>query len=258
MRLEGKVAIVTGGASGLGRGIVRRYADEGAHLVIADMDLEGARSVAAELSAKGTKVLAHKTDVSDEASVAALVQAALSEFGHIDILVNNAGVNTLREFLDLPVAEWDQILNVNLRGPFLCAQAVGRHMAERKSGAIINVTSIEADFGSYNRAHYVASKGGLKTLTKAMAIGLAPYNVRVNALAPGGFNTEIFDKAFPDPVTKAAFIADFVKKIPMKRLGEPSELAGGAVFLASDDASYMTGETLGINGGASAPVPSDP
>lgn len=258
MRLEGKVAIVTGGASGLGRGIVRRYAEEGANLVIADMDVDGANAVAAELSKHGGKIVVQKTDVSDEASVAELVRVTVAAFGRIDVLVNNAGINTLREFLDLPPAEWDQIMAVNLRGPFLCSQAVAKHMAERKEGSIINITSIEADFGSYNRAHYVASKAGLKTLTKAMAISLAPYNIRVNAVAPGGFNTEIFEKAFPDPQVRADFIKAFVQKIPMKRLGEPRELAGAAVFLASEDASYMTGATIDVNGGASAPVPSDP
>jgi NAD(P)-dependent dehydrogenase (short-subunit alcohol dehydrogenase family) len=149
-------------------------------------------------------------------------------------------------------------MDVNLKGPFLCGQVIGRHMAQRKSGAIINISSIEADFGSHNRAHYVASKGGLRTLTKAMALSLAPYNVRVNAIAPGGFFTEIFDKSFPNIEARDAFIKDFVKKIPMKRLGAPAEITGAAVFLASDDASYMTAGTIDINGGASAPVPSDP
>jgi NAD(P)-dependent dehydrogenase (short-subunit alcohol dehydrogenase family) len=258
MRLEGKVAIVTGGASGLGRGIVTRYAEEGVSVVIADMDIAGATAIADALTKKGQQVFAHNTDVTSEASIKDLVDTTIAKFGKIDILVNNAGINTLRDFLDLPVAEWDMIMGVNLRGPFLCGQAVGRHMADRKEGTIINITSIESEFGSINRAHYVATKAGLKALTKAMALSLAPYNIRVNAIAPGGFNTEIFEKAFPDPAVRKAFIADFVKKIPMKRLGEPRELAGAAVFLASEDATYMTGSTIDINGGASAPVPSDP
>ncbi|MBO9376683.1 glucose 1-dehydrogenase [Sphingomonas histidinilytica] len=258
MRLKGKVAIVTGAASGLGKAIARRYAEEGVDLVLADMNIELARAVADELSAAGSRAVAQQTDVASEESVRQMVDAALAAFGRIDILVNNAGLSTLRLFLDLPVAEWDHVMGVNLRGPFLCSQMVGRHMAERRDGTIINVTSIEQDFGSHNRAHYVSSKGGLKTLTKAMALSFAPYGVRVNAIAPGGFNTEILEKTFPDVAVREAFVADFVKKIPMKRLGEPREIAGAAVFLASEDASYMTGSVIDVNGGASSPVPSDP
>ena len=258
MKLEGKVAIITGGASGLGKAIAKRYAEEGVNLLIADMDLDAAHGVAESLSSLGRKIVVQETDVASEESVQAMTDMALAEFGKIDILVNNAGISTLGLFLDLPVAEWDRVMAVNLRGPFLCGQAVGRHMAERKSGSIINISSIEQDFGSHNRAHYVSSKGGLKTLTKAMALSFAPYNVRVNALAPGGFNTEILVRVFPDPEVREAFLADFVKKIPMKRLGDPSEIGGAAVFLASDESSYVTASVIDINGGASAPVPSDP
>jgi 3-oxoacyl-[acyl-carrier protein] reductase len=249
---------VTGGASGLGRAIVTRYAREGANVLIADMDIDGAQKVADDLSNSPGKIVAHQTDVASEASVGEMVQVALAAFGTVDILVNNAGIGTLRAFLDLPVAEWDLVLAVNLKGPFLCSQAVGRHMAERKSGTIINVSSIESDFGSYNRAHYVASKAGLKNLTRSMALSLAPYNIRVNAIAPGGIRTEIYEKTMPDPKLLADFIEKFVQRIPMKRLGDPSEIGGAAVFLATDDASYITGSTIDVNGGAGAPVPSDP
>lgn len=258
MRLAGKTAIVTGAASGLGRAIAQRYASEGVSLMIADVDIDGARSVTDALSQNGIRAIAQHTDVSDEGSVNEMTRVALEHFGHVDILVNNAAVNTLRPFLELPVAEWDLVLRVNLRGPFLCSQSVGRHMAERKSGSIINISSVEQDFGSYNRAHYVASKGGLKTLTKAMAISFAPFNVRVNAIAPGGIFTEIYHKAMPDPQVLKDFLVLFEKKIPMGRLGEPKEIAGAAVFLASEDASYITASTIEVNGGASAPVPSDP
>lgn len=258
MRLEGKTAIVTGAASGLGRAIAKRYASEGANVVIADLDIAGAIAVAEELNGGGGKAIAQLTDVSSEASVDELAKIALSTFGNVDILVNNAAINTLRDFLDLPVREWDLIIDVNLKGPFLCSQTIGRHMAERRSGSIINISSVEQDFGSYNRAHYVASKGGLKTLTKAMAISFAPFNVRVNAIAPGGIRTEIYEKAMPDPQVLADFIKAFEKKIPMGRLGRPDEISGAAVFLASDDATYITAGTIEVNGGASAPVPSDP
>lgn len=258
MRLEGKSAIVTGGASGLGKAIARRYVEEGANVLIADMDVELAQTLANELSQSQRKVIVQRTDVADEQSVREMVDRALAEFGKIDILINNAGISTLRLFLELPVEEWDRVIAVNLRGPFLCGQAVGKHMAERKSGSIINISSIEQDFGSHNRAHYVSSKGAVKTLTKAMALSFAPHNVRVNAIAPGGFNTEILEKTFPDVSVREEFLAHFVKKIPMKRLGDPSEISGAAVFLATDDASYVTGSILDVNGGASAPVPSDP
>lgn len=258
MRLEGKIAIVTGGASGLGKAIARRFAKEGASLLIADMDIDGAKLIADELSRSGNKVIVKRTDVASEESVREMVDAALAAFDRIDILVSNAGISTLCDFLELPVADWDRVIAVNLRGAFLCGQAVGKHMAGRKSGAIINISSIEQDFGSHNRAHYVASKAGIRALTQAMALSLAPHNIRVNAVAPGGFNTEIFEKAFPDVAVREAFIADFVKKIPMKRLGDPSEITGAAVYLASDDSTYVTGSVVHVNGGASAPVPSDP
>jgi NAD(P)-dependent dehydrogenase (short-subunit alcohol dehydrogenase family) len=258
MRLKGKVAIITGGASGLGKAIARRYAEEGANLLIADMDVDNANILAKDLSQLGTKIVVQQTDVANEESVAEMVSKALAEFGTIDILVNNAGISTLRPFLELPVAEWDRIMAVNLRGPFLCGQAVGKHMAEKMSGSIINISSIEQDFGSHNRAHYVASKSGLKTLTKAMALSMIPYNVRVNAIAPGGFNTEILERVFPDVNVREAFLKDFIKKIPMKRLGEPKEIGGAAVFLATDESSYITAAVIDVNGGASAPVPSDP
>lgn len=258
MRLKGKSAIVTGGASGLGRAIAQRYAEEGADVLLADVDISRAHAVATELSKLGTKVVALEVDVAEEAPVAEMTSFAIAEFGKIDILVNNAGMTTLKDFLELPPAEWDLVLAINLRGPFLCSQSVGRHMASRMSGSIINISSVEQDFASANRVHFTSSKSGLKALTKGLALSLAPYNIRVNTLSPGGFETEIMAKHFPDEATLEAFKTAFRKRIPMKRLGRPEEIGGAAVFLACDDSSYMTGSQLDLNGGASIPVPSDP
>jgi|HubBroStandDraft_3_1064219.scaffolds.fasta_scaffold42309_2 NAD(P)-dependent dehydrogenase (short-subunit alcohol dehydrogenase family) len=258
MRLKGKAAIITGAASGLGRAIAQRYAEEGADILIADIDISRARVVASELSKLGTKVLVQEVDVAFEAPVAEMTERAIGEFGKIDILVNNAGMTTLRDFLDLPPAEWDLVMAINLRGPFLCSQSVGRRMAERMSGSIINISSVEQDFASANRVHFTSSKSGLKALTKGLALSLAPYNIRVNTLSPGGFDTEIMAKHFPDEETLEAFKTSFKKRIPMRRLGRPEEIGGAAVFLACDDSSYMTGSQLDLNGGASIPVPSDP
>ncbi len=247
MRLENRIAIVTGAASGIGKGIALGFAREGADVVMADIDLDAAAATAEEMGAFGRRVIAVRTDVSDEASADKLVDTVLGTFGRIDILVNNAAVTSFYPFLELPVAEWDRIMNVNLRGAFLCSRRVAKHMAERRRGNILNITSFEQDIPRGGLAHYAASKGGLRSLTKAMAMGLAAYNIRVNAIVPGTTDTEVAKKLhLRDSPEK---VAAYLDRIPLNRIGRPEDFAGAAIYLVSDESSFVTGAVLAVDGG---------
>jgi len=246
MRLQGKVAIVTGAGSGNGRGIALRLAEEGARVVVADVNEPGARETAVLIEAAGGQALVVRADVSRREQVEAMVEAALSRFGQLDILVNNAGVETLIPFLELPEAEWDRVLAVNLKGPFLCSQAVSREMVKAgRGGKIVNIASINSAIALANQAHYVSSKGGLLMLTRAMAVDLAPYNINVNAVGPGVIETAMTVNSLSNP----ARVEMFMSRIPLKRIGQPRDIANAVLFLASDEADYVTGTILYVDGG---------
>lgn len=248
--LNGKVAIVTGGARGIGRAIAEAYLAEGASVVISDIDDVAGDATAKALSAKGPCV--HLScDVGDRLQVKRLVAGAREAFtGDIDILVNNAGIVHAAEFLDLSEADFDRVLRINLKGAFLCGQLVARRMVEqvaegRAPGAIINMSSVNALLAIPNQVPYAVSKGGLRQLTNVMALSLAPHGIRVNAIGPGSIATELLAKVASDKAARTKLLS----RTPLGRFGQPSEVASIAVFLASDMASYMTGQTVYPDGG---------
>jgi len=239
-RLAGKTALVTGGASGFGAGIARAFHAEGARVMIADVEAQKLAATARELGcASGVADVASKDDVDR------LVAAAVKDLGHVDILVNNAGVTHAADFLELDVADFDRVLSINLRGAFLAGQAVARHMASRRQGVIINMSSVNAILAIPNQVPYAVSKGALGQLTKVMALGLAPHGIRVNAIGPGSIMTDILKAVATDREAKRRIFA----RTPLGRIGDPDEIAAVAVFLASADASYVTGQTIHVNGG---------
>jgi 3-oxoacyl-[acyl-carrier protein] reductase len=243
-KLAGRTAIVTGGANGIGRGIAEAFAREGADVVVADIaPSDQAQPVIEAIRQAQQKALYFHTDVADEKQVQAMVNAALEAFGHIDILVNNAGIFTQSLVEDLPVADWDRVLNVNLRGTFLCTHYVLPHLLKQGWGRIINIASQLGYIGGVEVAHYCASKGGVIAFTKALAREVATRNVLVNGIAPGPILTDLL--ASETEEWKAAKLAE----LPIGRFGEVREVVPTAVFLASDDASYYVGQILGPNGG---------
>jgi glucose 1-dehydrogenase len=246
MRLAGKTAVVTGAAAGNGRAIALRFAEEGADVVVADVAQAGARDTAAQIEGLGRRALVTETDVSRPAHVTAMLRQAVDAFGHVDVLVNNAGIESQFTFLELPEDEWDRVLNVNLKGPYLCAQGVARHMVERDiKGSIVNIASINSEVAFRGQAHYVASKGGLRMLTKAMAVELAPYGIRVNAIGPGVIDTAMTARSLGTPAIREWIMAN----IPLGRVGQPHDVANVALFLASEESSYMTGSIVFVDGG---------
>ena len=243
-KLTGKTAIVTGAAKGIGRGIAEAFAREGADVAVADIaSSEQAQPVLAAIRQAGRNGLYVHTDVADEQQVRAMVDTVLGAFGHIDILVNNAGIFTQALVEDLPVADWDRILNVNLRGTFLCTHFVLPHLLKQGGGRIINIASQLGYIGGVEVAHYCASKGGVIAFTKALAREVATRNVLVNGIAPGPILTDLL--ASETEEWKSSKLAE----LPIGRFGEVHEVAPTAVFLASDDASYYVGQILGPNGG---------
>jgi glucose 1-dehydrogenase len=246
MRLQNKVAIVTGAGSGNGRGIALRLVEEGAKVVVADVNEISADETAAKIAEMGGQALAVRVDVSRREQVEALVAAALERFGQIDILVNNAGVESMAPFLELAEAEWDWVLGVNLKGPFICTQAVAREMVKAGCGGkIVNIASICSAVALAGEAHYIASKGGLLLLNKAMALDLAPYKINVNAVGPGVIETAMTANSLRDP----ARVEMFYNHIPLKRIGRPRDVANAVLFLVSDEADYITGTILYVDGG---------
>ncbi len=252
MRLKDKIAIVTGAGSGIGRAIANGFAAEGARVAAADINLPAAQKTADEIRAAGGEAIAVGVDVSQRAQVEAMVAAALQVYGRLHVLASVAGIATVRHFLDLPEDEWDRVLAVNLKGLYLCGQAVARHMAQAGGGSIINVTSQVAEVAQPDCAHYYASKGGGKQLTKAMAIDLARFNIRVNALAPGLTNTGMTKSTQAAGEEQWTYRQKILDHIPMRRPAEPEEMVGAAVFMASDESSYMTGASLIVDGGYTA------
>ena len=241
MTLENKVAIVTGGAHGIGLAIARRYVAEGAKVTIADVDAKAGQAAAGALGQAKCRFVA--TDVGAAGDAENVVAETCRAFGGLDILVNNAGIIHAADFLDLKEADFDRVLRVNLKGAFLVGQAAARRMVAqvkdgKPPGTIINMSSI-------NHAPYCVSKGGLDQLTKVMALSLAPYGIRVNAIGPGSIMTDILKAVATDREAKRRLLA----RTPLGRIGDPDEIAAVAVFLASDDASYVTGQTIYADGG---------
>lgn len=239
--LEGRVCIVTGGAQGIGEACIRRFASENARVVIADIDDVRGAALATEL--KGLFV---HCDVGDKAQVDALVANTIAAHGCIDVLVNNAGIFKAADFLDVTEADFDAVLRINLKGSFLVGQAVAREMAKKGSGSIINMSSVNGVLAIPNIASYNVSKGGINQLTRVMALALADKGIRVNAVAPGTIATELAAKAV---LTSDEAKAKIMSRTPMKRLGQPSEIADTVAYLASDAASYITGEIIVVDGG---------
>jgi NAD(P)-dependent dehydrogenase (short-subunit alcohol dehydrogenase family) len=254
MRLAGKSAIITGGGRGIGKATALMFAAEGADILIPDLDLAGAQSVAQEICSLGRKGVAMQMDTTRMADIQRMVETALREFGRIDILVNNAGITQVRDPLQLSEADWDRTLNLNLKAVFFCSQAVAREMVKRKAGVILNAASISGRAGKPMLVDYCASKFGVIGITQGLAMALAKHGIRVNAVAPGIVDTDMWvsiDKEWsalegkPTGTVKQARVAN----IPLGRIENPDDVAKLYTFLASDEASYITGQTYNVCGG---------
>ena len=243
--ISGKVALITGGGGTLGTAIAKGLAAVGAHVAIADVNLETAEKTSSLIAEYGTQVVPIQVDVTDPVSVNAMVERVLEKFGRIDIFLNHAGINIRKPVVDYTPEEWDRVLDVNLKGVFLCAQAVGKVMLRQGRGRIINTASTLASVSQPLQAAYASSKGGIVQLTKVLAEEWAPYGINVNAIGPGYFETELTKKYLSDPAVRDLLLS----KIPAKRFGVPDELVGTIIFLASEASSYVTGHTVYIDGG---------
>ncbi len=242
--MEGRVAIVTGGSRGIGRTIAQVLASRGAQIAVADIVQDRAEATAKELSdLTGCKAMAIGVDVSKSDSAKAMVEAALKEFGHLDILVNNAGVTRDNLIMRIDEADWDLVLNVNLKGAFNCSKAAIRPMMKQRYGRIVNISSVSGLAGQAGQTNYSASKAGLVGFTKALAREVASRNITVNAVAPGFIPTDL-TKDLP-----ADLVDTMMKMTPLGRMGKPEEVAFAVAFLASDEATYITGQVLSVDGG---------
>ncbi|MDT4924787.1 MAG: 3-oxoacyl-[acyl-carrier protein] reductase [Pseudonocardiales bacterium] len=243
-KLEGRIAVVTGAASGIGRGIAIAYAREGADVVVADkVTEEQTADVIAAIKAHGREALFVRTDVSDEASVRRMAEQAIARFGRVDILVNNAGIFTESLLEEMPIEDWDRVVNTNLRGTFLCTRILIGQMLERGDGRIINIASQLGQIGGGAVAHYSASKAGVIGLTKALAREVSRRGVLVNAIAPGPIQTPLVESESEE------WLSAKLAELPIGRIGTVEEVTPTAVLLASSDGSYYVGQTLGPNGG---------
>ena len=245
MRLEGKVAVVTGAARGIGAACARRFATEGAAVVIGDILEEQGEAMAQSIREAGGTAAFVACDTGDGPQARALIEETVSRHGRIDVLVNNAGIFTIADFLDVTEEDFDRVLRVNLRGYFLVGQAAARVMADAGSGSIINMSSLNGVMAIESIAAYVVSKGGVNQLTSVMALALASKGIRVNAIGPGTILTELSGSLLTDEAARRRVLS----RTPMGRVGQPEEIAGIAVFLASDDSSYVTGQVIYADGG---------
>lgn len=242
MKLEGKVAIVTGGSAGIGKATAKKFLEEGAVVVICDIVDEKLNKTKDELSVFGT-IETYHTDIADKDQVTAMVEKVIAKFKKIDILVNNAGITQDVQFYKMTEAEFDRVIQVNLKGNFNVTKAVLPGMMENKYGKIIHLTSVSAFNGNFGQSNYAASKAALMGMTRVQGKELGKYNITVNAIAPGSILTDMYN-AVPDDIREAK-----LKKIPLRRYGNPEEVANLALFLASDDSSYITTQTIVIDGG---------
>ncbi|MBA7634784.1 3-oxoacyl-[acyl-carrier-protein] reductase FabG [subsurface metagenome] len=246
--LKNKVAIITGARRGMGKAYALALTKAGAKVVVADISKEDCEKVVKEIEKKRGEAVAVKCDVTKKEEVNKMILAAVEKWGKVDILVNNAGIAQFFPFLEMTEKDWDRTLDINLKGYFLCAQAAAKEMAKQKSGVIINIASVamgQQGIGFPNIAHYCASKGGIVGMTEALAVELAPYNIRVNAVAPGMIETLMLDPIKKDP----KMMKEMLARVPMHRLGKAEEVSNLVLFLASDQSSYMTGSTVVIDGG---------
>ena len=248
MRLKGKTAIVTGAARGIGRAVALRFGQEGARIAVVDLLEDEGRATVRLIEAADGQATFIRTDVSDSGQVQAMVDAVVRLWGNVDILVNDAGICPFESFLDMPEALWEQVLDVNLKGYFLCSQTVAKVMVKQGvKGRIIAVSSISGEFGGSSQAHYCASKAGINLLVKSMAISLGPYGITCNAVLPGTVETDMNRHVLVDPEVRDYWST----RTPLGRLGTPEDIAGPALFFAGDDSDWCTGALLVVDGGAS-------
>ena len=243
MELKGKVALVTGGAQGIGKAVALMLARHGADVIVADVNLEKAAETAKELEAAGGRAMAVNVDVTRLGDVEKMVESALARFGRIDILINNAGIARDKLILRMAEEDWDTVLAVNLKGTFNCTKAVIKHMSKQRSGKVVNIASVVGEMGNAGQANYSASKAGVIGLTKTIAREFAQRGINVNAIAPGYIQTAMTD-VLPEKAKE-----ELQRMIPMERLGQPEDVAHAVLFLVSEASSYVTGQVLNVNGG---------
>lgn len=253
-RFNNQTVLITGASRGIGKGLAQRFASEGANLVLSANE-DAVFDVATELEKGGSRVVAERCDVTQKAEVERLYDRAVSAFGQLDVSIQNAGVITIAKLEELPEGDWDKILAVNTKGVFLCCQAAARHMVPRRRGRLINTASGQARRGFIYTPHYAASKFGVVGITQSLANELAPHGVTVNAFCPGIIDTDMW--AYNDAAwgkllgdyQPGELMKEWVQNIPMKRVGQAADVAGLVTFLASEDAAYITGQTINVDGG---------
>ncbi len=246
--LKNKVALVTGARRGMGKSHAIALAKQGAKVVVTDINQAECQAVVDEIKKFNGEAIAFKLDVTNKSEIDSVVAETVKKFGQLDILVNNAGIVQFKPFLELSEEDWDKTIDINLKGEFLCAQAAARVMKEKGGGVIVNIASVamgQQGIGMPNIVHYCASKGGIAGMTEAMAAELAPFNIRVNAVAPGMIDTPMVDVVKADPKMTEGML----QRVPLKRMGRSEEVSELVVFLASDSSSYMTGSVVVIDGG---------
>lgn len=246
--LKGKVAVITGARRGMGKADALKLAEAGAKVTVSDISQEECQKVVGEIEKMGGEALAIKCDVTNKKEVEEMIRKTVEKFGKVDILVNNAGICEFKPFLEMTEEEWNKTLNINLKGYFLCAQAAAKEMVKQKSGAIVNIASVvmgQIGKGMAGLAHYSASKGGIAALTKTLALELAPYNIRVNAIAPGAIDTPMAASTKTDP----KILEQTLAIIPLHRMGKAEEISNTVLFLSSDASSYITGSIIIVDGG---------
>jgi NAD(P)-dependent dehydrogenase (short-subunit alcohol dehydrogenase family) len=249
MSFFGSTAIVTGGASGIGLAISERLAADGAKVAIFDLDAEQAEHAVAEIREDGGEAIACAVDVSDRAAVDAAVERTRAELGHVLVLVNAAGKDGFDEFMDITTEQWERIISVNLTGTFHVTQSVLPDMIDAKWGRIVNISSSSAQTGAVHMAHYSASKGGMIALTKTLALELGPLGITVNTIPPGAIDTPMSRRAAEEGRFGGGTLEDVGRHLPVKRIGIPEDIAAACAFLVSDEAGYVTGQIMGVNGG---------
>ena len=243
MDFTGKKALVTGSGGGIGKSIALLLAEMGADIVVNDVSIENAQQTAREIISKGQKTIVSNANVVNDTQVKDMFESIASEFGRIDILVNNAGITKDSLLMDMREDQWDQVMDVNLKGVFLCCKYAAKMMSDQQYGKIINISSASGQAGNIGQVNYAASKGGVIAITKTLAKELARYNINVNAVAPGFIRTPM-TQTVPEKVVNY-----LIGQIPLKRMGEPLEIANAVAFLASDNSAYITGQVLSVNGG---------